>query len=452
MQTPKKIAVVGSGLVGSLLAIYLKKAGHTVHVFDRSPDIRKVEFSGRSINLVMSNRGWKTLQDIGLDAAVSAIGIPVDKRAIHQVDASINYQYYGKEGEAIFSLSRGVLNRKMIDLAEEAGVEFFFDQKIWDVTLADATLHIGETERGAWEELKFDMVFGSDGAFSRVRHRMQRQSMFNYSQEFLSLGYKELHIPANADGSHKIDKNSLHIWPRGNFMLMALANLDGSFTCTLFMPHQGENSFESVQDVAALEAFFATHFPDTADVIPDLVHDFFKNPTSVLVTMKCFPWTHMDKVALIGDACHAIVPFYGHGMNAGFEDITVLNQMMQKYGDDWTQIFTAYQESRKPNADAIAELSYRNFMEMSTKTADSNFLLQKRIEKWFSDKHPDKWMPLYSRVTFSLQPYIEALAFGNQQHEIMEEIMGREDIETNWNSPEVEAQILSLLNEKSIQF
>jgi kynurenine 3-monooxygenase len=452
MQTPKKIAVVGSGLVGSLLAIYLKKAGHTVHVFDRSPDIRKVEFSGRSINLVMSNRGWKTLQDIGLDAAVSAIGIPVDKRAIHQVDASINYQYYGKEGEAIFSLSRGVLNRKMIDLAEEAGVEFFFDQKIWDVTLADATLHIGETERGAWEELKFDMVFGSDGAFSRVRHRMQRQSMFNYSQEFLSLGYKELHIPANADGSHKIDKNSLHIWPRGNFMLMALANLDGSFTCTLFMPHQGENSFESVQDVAALEAFFATHFPDTADVIPDLVHDFFKNPTSVLVTMKCFPWTHLDKVALIGDACHAIVPFYGHGMNAGFEDITVLNQMMQKYGDDWTQIFTAYQESRKPNADAIAELSYRNFMEMSTKTADNHFLLQKRIEKWFSDKHPDKWMPLYSRVTFSLQPYIEALAFGNQQHEIMEEIMGREDIETNWNSPEVEAQILSLLNEKSVQF
>ena len=318
--------------------------------------------------------------------------------------------------------------------------------------MSDATLHIGETERGAWEELKFDMVFGSDGAFSRVRHRMQRQSMFNYSQEFLQIGYKELHIPANADGSHKIDKNSLHIWPRGNFMLMALANLDGSFTCTLFMPHQGENSFESVQDVASLEAFFATHFPDTASVIPDLVQDFFKNPTSVLVTMKCFPWTHMDKVALIGDACHAIVPFYGHGMNAGFEDITVLNQMMQQYGDDWTQIFTAYQESRKPNADAIAELSYRNFMEMSTKTADSHFLLQKRIEKWFSDKHPDKWMPLYSRVTFSLQPYIQALAFGNQQHEIMEEIMGREDIETNWNSPEVEAQILSLLNEKSIQF
>ncbi len=452
MQTPKKIAVVGSGLVGSLLAIYLKKAGHTVHVFDRSPDLRKIEFSGRSINLVMSNRGWKTLEDIGLDEAVRAIGIPVDKRAIHLGSPAINYQYYGKEGEAIFSLSRGILNRKMIDLAEEAGVAFFFEQKIWDVTLADATLHVGETERGEWQELKYDLVFGSDGAFSRVRHRMQRQSMFNYSQEFLQLGYKELHIPANTDGTHKLDKNSLHIWPRGNFMLMALANLDGSFTCTLFMPHQGENSFESLKDRAALETFFAKHFPDTASVIPDLVQDFFKNPTSVLVTMKCFPWTFENKVALIGDACHAIVPFYGHGMNAGFEDITVLFQMMQQYGDDWNQVFKAYEQSRKPNADAIAELSYRNFMEMSSKTADDKFLLQKKIEKWFAEKHPDKWMPLYSRVTFSLQPYIEALAFGNQQHEIMEEIMRRDDIEINWNSSEVEAQILSLLNEKSIQF
>lgn len=445
MQTPKKIAVVGSGLVGSLLAIYLKKAGHSVHVYDRSPDIRKVAFSGRSINLVMSTRGWKTLEDIGLDEAVRAIGIPVDKRAIHLGSSNINYQHYGKEGEAIFSLSRGILNRKMIDLAEEAGVEFFFEQKIWDVTLADATLHVGETERGEWQELKYDLVFGSDGAFSRVRHRMQRQSMFNYSQEFLQLGYKELHIPANADGSHKIDKNSLHIWPSGNFMLMALANLDGSFTCTLFMPHKGENSFESLQDTPTLEAFFATHFPDTADVIPDLVHDFFKNPTSALVTMKCFPWTFEDKVALIGDACHAIVPFYGHGMNAGFEDITVLYQMMQQYGDNWEQIFTSYEQSRKPNADAIAELSYRNFMEMSSQTADHAFILQKKIEKWFSDKHPDKWMPLYSRVTFSLQPYADALAFGNQQNEIMQEVMQMKDLESKWNSPEVEAKIVALL-------
>ena len=445
MQTPQKIAVVGSGLVGTLLAIYLKKAGHTVHVYDRSPDIRNVAFSGRSINLVMSDRGWKTLEDIGLEEEIKKIGIPVDKRAIHMVDKELSYQYYGKDGEAIFSLSRGVLNRKMVDLAEAAGVEFFFNKKVWDVTLATATLHEGETERGEWEELDYDIVFGADGAFSRVRHRMQRQSMFNYSQDFIRVGYKELHIPANEDGTHKIDKNSLHIWPRGEFMLMGLANPDGSFTCTLFMPHEGENSFENLKDKETLVAFFAKHFPDTKEVIPDLVEDFFKNPTSYLVTMKCYPWTYENKVALIGDAAHAIVPFYGHGMNAGFEDITILNQLMETYGDDWLTIFKEYQKSRKPNADAIAELSYRNFMEMSSKTADAKFHLQKKIEKWFSDKHPDKWIPLYSRVTFSHQPYSEALAEGDKQSSIMEEILNMESIEQIWDTEVIENRILELL-------
>ena len=448
MQSPQKIAIVGSGLVGTLLAIYLKKMGHTVHVFDRSPDIRTVEFSGRSINLVMSNRGWKTLEDIGLEDEIRKIGIPVDKRAIHLQDGQLNYQYYGKEGEAIFSLSRGVLNRRMIDLAEAAGVEFKFEHKIWDVTLADATLHIGDTERGAWTELKYDKVFGADGAFSRIRHRMQRQSMFDYSQEFMKIGYKELHIPANPDKTHKIDKNSLHIWPRGNFMLMALANLDGSFTCTLFMPFEGENSFSELKDEAGLVNFFAEYFPDTDDVIPDLVEDFFKNPTSYLVMMKCYPWTFEDKVALIGDAAHAIVPFYGHGMNAGFEDITILMQLIAQYGDDWNAVFNEYEKSRKPNADAIAELSLRNFIEMSTKTADSAFLLQKKIEKRFSDKHPDKWMPLYSRVTFSTQPYAEALAIGEFQNKIMEEVMALPDIENKWDSREIEDRIIHLLNTK----
>jgi len=443
MQTSQKIAIVGSGLVGSLLAIYLKRIGHTVHVYDRSKDIRTVQFSGRSINLVMSNRGWKTLKDIGLDQEIRKIGIPVDKRAIHK-DGQIINQFYGKEGEAIFSLSRGVLNRKMIDLAESEGVNFFFEHKIWDVTLADATLHIGETEKGEWEDLKYDLVFGADGAFSRIRHRMQRQAMFDYSQEFMKIGYKELHIPANSDGTHKIDKNSLHIWPRGNFMLMGLSNLDGSFTCTLFMPFEGENSFEQLNDEKSLVEFFAKYFPDTTEVIPDLVKDFFKNPTSYLAKMKCYPWTFEDKVALIGDSAHAIVPFYGHGMNAGFEDITILSEMISKYGDNWQMIFSEYEKSRKPNADAVAELSERNFLEMSTKTADEKFLLQKKIEKWFSDKHSNKWMPLYSRVTFSLQPYSEALAIGDYQNEIMEKVMQIPNIEEKWNSVEVENLILKL--------
>ncbi len=445
MQTPQKIAVVGAGLVGSLLAIYLKKAGHIVHVYDRSPDIRNIQFSGRSINLAMSNRGWRALENIGIADDIKKIGIPMDKRAIHNMDQSLNYQKYGKDGEAIYSLSRGVLNRKMIDLAEEKGVEFFFEQKVWDVSLSEAILHIGEDERGKWTEYKYDMVFGSDGAFSRVRHRMQRQSMFNYSQEFLEIGYKELNIPANQDGTHKLDKNSLHIWPRGNFMLIALPNLDGSFTCTLFMPFKGENSFEQLNDEKKLVDFFAKYFPSTTDVIPDLVKDFFKNPKSYLVTMKCFPWTHNDKVALIGDACHAIVPFYGHGMNAGFEDITILNELMQQYGDDWQTIFTEYENSRKPNADAIAELSYRNFMEMSTKTADKDFLFQKKIEKYFSEKHPDKWIPLYSRVTFSHQPYSEALAIGDKQEAIMKEILAMESIEQIWDTEPVEQRILEML-------
>ena len=444
MQKSLKIAVVGSGLVGSLLSIYLKKQGHTVHVFDRSSDIRTINFSGRSINLAMSHRGWKALDDAGIGDEIRKIAIPMEKRAIHLVD-SLNFQQYGKNGENIYSISRGVLNRKMIDLAEQSGVEFLFNQKIWDVDLASATLHIGETERGEWTDLKYDMVFGADGAFSRIRHRMQRQSRFNYSQDFLNTGYKELNIPANADGSHKLDKNSLHIWPRGNYMLIALPNLDGSFTCTLFMPFEGQNSFESLTTRSEVEAFFIKNMPDTLEVIPDLATDFFKNPTSTLLTMKCYPWTFENKIALIGDACHAMVPFYGQGMNAGFEDITILNQFIEKYADDWETIFSEYQISRKPNADAISELSYQNFMEMSTKTADPKFILQKKIEKHFSDKYPDKWTPLYSRVTFSLEPYQEALAMGKVQDEIMKQVLEIENIENIWNSEHVEQKILELL-------
>jgi kynurenine 3-monooxygenase len=228
-------------------------------------------------------------------------------------------------------------------------------------------------------------------------------------------------------------------------MLIALPNLDGSFTCTLFMPFEGENSFASLQERKDVVAFFEANFPDSIDVIPELAEDFFKNPTSTLVTMKCFPWTYGDKVALIGDACHAIVPFYGQGMNAGFEDISVLYEMMEKYGADWETVFSEYEKSRKPNADAIAELSYRNFLEMSSKTAEDKFLLQKKIEKVFSDRHPDKWVPLYSRVTFSDRPYSEALAIGDFQNEIMQKVLLTKDIEEKWDSIEIEEKILELL-------
>ncbi len=443
----KNIAIVGSGLVGSLLAIYLKKRKYEVTVFDRRPDIRTIKFSGRSINLAISVRGWKTLDKIGIADAVKELSIPMHKRTMHLTREPIYHQHYGNDGEAIYSIPRGILNRKMITLAEDAGVVFKFNEKVWDINLPEAKIYTGETEKSEWKEYQYDIVFGCDGAFSRVRHKMQRRSRFNYSQKFLDTGYKELSIPENLDGTHKLDKNSLHIWPRGKFMLIALPNLDGSFTCTLFMPHEGEDSFEMLTNDDEVMRFWEIYFPDTIDLMPGLLEDFKNNPTSALVTTKCYPWSYWDKVALVGDSAHAIVPFYGQGMNAGFEDISVLDDIIEKLGDDnWQDIFETYQKSRKSNADAIAELSYRNFIEMSSKTANPDFLLQKKIEKRFSQKHPKKWLPLYSRVTFSNRPYAEALKIGDQQAEIMNKIMQMNNIEAIWNTEEVEQYMLELLD------
>lgn len=451
-QSPKNIAIVGSGLVGSLLAIYLRSFGHSIIVFDRRPDIRTVEFSGRSINLAMSDRGWKALREVGIEEEIKNIAIPLDKRAMHVLDRPLYFQKYGKEGEAIWSISRGVLNRKMIDLAEQAGVVFKFNEKVWDVDLPTASLYTGESEKSEWKEYAFDLIFGCDGAFSRIRHKMQRRSRFDYSQKFLNVGYKELTIPANPDGSYKLDKHSFHIWPRGSFMFIAMPNMDGSFTCTLFLPFEGEVSFEKIKTKEDATTFFTTYFPNVMADIENLTQDFFANPTSAMVTMKCFPWTYWDKVALIGDSAHAIVPFYGQGMNAGFEDIFILARFMKTYGDDWETIFQEFQKERKPNADAIAELSYRNFIEMSSKTADTAFLLQKKIEKNFAKKHPNLWVPTYSRVTFSDRPYAEALAIGDAQEEIMKEIMKMPKIEEIWDSEEVEVKILALLKKSPISF
>lgn len=448
MQTQKNIAIIGSGLVGSLLAIYLRKSGHEVTVFDRRKDLRTVEFSGRSINLAMSNRGWDALRKIGIEEEVRKLSLPLDKRAMHVQEKPLYFQKYGKEGEAIYSISRGVLNRKMVDLAEDAGAVFKFEEKVWDIELAEAKIYTGESEKSEWKEYQFDLVFGADGAFSRVRHKMQRQSRFNYSQFFIDVGYKELTIPANDNGTHKLDNSSFHIWPRGEFMLIAMPNLDGSFTCTLFLPFEGEVSFESITTEAKADTFFSTYFPDIKNDISNLKRDFFKNPTSAMVTMKCYPWTYGDKIALVGDSAHAIVPFYGQGMNAGFEDISVLDDLAKKYKDDWEKIFGEYQELRKPNADAIAELSYRNFIEMSNKTASPEFLLRKKIEGRFAEKYPEKWIPLYSRVTFSDKPYAEALAIGDKQRAIMDEVMEIQNVEENWDTPEVEELILQLLKDK----
>lgn len=443
MHNHKSVAIVGAGLVGSLLAIHLRKLGYPVVVYDRSDDIRQVSFKGKSINLAISTRGWHALKTVDAVEEIEKISIPMDKRAIHNIKGEITYQPYGIHGEAIYSVSRGDLNRKIVDLAEKTGAQFAFNRKIEDVSLQDATLFIKNLTTQQKEQIKHERIFGTDGAFSKIRQRMQKQNRFNYSQYFLPLGYKELYIPASENGKHLIDPNSFHIWPRKDFMLIALPNIDGSFTSTLFFPFEGEHSFESIDTPEKLNNLFETFFPDVVSIMPTLVEDYFTNPTSSLVTTQCFPWIFEDKIALLGDAAHAVVPFYGQGMNAGFEDITELYQQIVKYTNDWKQILENYQKNRKPNADAIAELSFRNFKEMGTDTANEMFLLQKKIERNFTLKYPQYWLPLYDRVSFSLQPYHEVLEIADKQHEIMQEVMNRPNIKEKWEEEEVYEYILN---------
>ena len=274
---------------------------------------------------------------------------------------------------------------------------------------------------------------------------MQRRDRFDFEQKYLDHGYKELTIPVGPNGEHKIDKNALHIWPRGEYMMIALANEDGSFTCTLFFPFEGEKSFESIKTRADATSFFNEIFPDAVDLMPDLVEDYFENPTSSLVTIKCSPWNFKDQILLMGDASHAIVPFYGQGMNSGFEDCTIFNEIFENNNQDWNASFQEFSKQRKKDADAISDLALHNFIEMRDLVGEERFLLRKKIEKKIYSKYPEKWVPLYSQVTFSHTPYSEALANGKKQSKIMDCIMEREDIKEKWDSSEVEEEILRMI-------
>lgn len=444
----QRIAVIGAGLVGSLQSLYLAKRGFQVEVYERRPDIRKAELvAGRSINLALSDRGWKALEQVGMGPRVKAMSIPMHGRMIHGVDGSLNFQPYGKEGQAIYSVSRGGLNQIMLEVADEnPNVKLHFDQRCRDIDLHTNTVHFEHSGTGQRTVAQFDRIFGTDGAFSAVRWRLQKTDRFNYSQEYLSHGYKELEIPAHADGSHRLEKNALHIWPRGEYMLIALPNLDGSFTVTLFFPFEGPTSFAAIRNSDDVIRFFESSFPDVIPHMPNLVEEYDNNPTSSLVMVKCSPWNYQDKICLMGDASHAIVPFYGQGMNSGFEDCRVFDALFDEVGANWEQAFSRFSTERKPDADAILELALRNYIEMRDKTADPSFVLQKKIEARFSAKHPDLWMPLYSQVTFSHIPYSEALAAGDRQDAIMKRVMNRSDIEAVWDSEEVEQAILAELS------
>jgi kynurenine 3-monooxygenase len=442
----KEVLIVGAGLVGSLLSVYMAKRGHKVKLYERRPDMRKETMAaGRSINLALSDRGLKALEKIGLADAIREISIPMHGRYIHHIDARSAFQPYGKEGQFINSVSRGTLNKKLMDLAEENGIELFFEHKCTHIDWKTNTVSF-ETG-GKNVDVKADLIFGADGAFSaaRLQHQLQADR-FNYQQFYIDCGYKELTILPNADGDFAMHVNALHIWPRKEFMLIALPNLDKTFTCTLFFPFEGPLSFSRLDTKEKVKEFFEKTFPDAVPLMPTYLEDFFNNPTSSLVTVKCYPWVREDKFALIGDAAHAIVPFFGQGMNAGFEDCNVLDDLMEHHGDHWDAILEKFQLLRKPDADAIADLAVNNFTEMRDRVADPKFLLQKKIEAKLNEKFPDKWIPAYSLVTFSPHiRYSEALANGMKQEAIMQQVMQRSDIESRWDDDVLHREIVDQL-------
>lgn len=442
----KKAIIIGAGLSGSLWAIYLAKAGYKVTIYERRPNIRDVEISaGKSINLALSTRGWKALEGAGIREEVEKIAIPMPGRIMHDLEGNLTFQPYGKDGQAIFSVSRGHLNAIMMDMAEEkGGAIIHYNHKCIGAKAEEGIVTIKKSN-GEIIEDKADVVFGADGAFSAVRYKcFQKTNRFDYLQDFIDDGYKELLLPANEDGSYKLDKNALHIWPRGRFMLIALPNEDGSFTCTLFMPFEGENSFETLKTDKAVEEFFQQKFPDFHEIMPNLIENWHLHPLSSLAIIRCYPWA-IGKMALIGDAAHATVPFYGQGMNASFEDCTVLYELMLKHSENWEAVFKEYQETRKPDGDALQDLSLHNYYVMRDYVADPKFLLQKKIEAKLMEDHPNKWMPLYSQVTFSHIPYSLAWEVGQKQDAIMKKVMNKPNIEEVWDSKEVQEEILNYL-------
>jgi kynurenine 3-monooxygenase len=430
----KKITVLGAGLVGSLLSVMLGRRGHQVQLIEKRPDLRKIKWEdGRTINLALSERGWRALGRVGLAEEVLQLAIPMYGRMMHSEQGKLTFQPYGKDGQYIYSVSRSLLNEKLMNLAEQEGkVSLYFEQKCMHVDLIKPAVDLSHVRTGETRTVQSDILFGSDGAFSAVRSAMQRTNRFNYQQHFIEHGYKELTIPATVEGKWAIDKNALHIWPRGNFMLIALPNMDGSFTCTLFFPYEGNPSFQAISTKEEVIHFFEKTFPDILPLMPGVADEYMQNPTSSLVTIRCYPWTYQDKVALIGDASHAIVPFYGQGMNAGFEDCVILEELMEKYNDDWESVFEHFQKERFPHAEAIADLALQNFVEMRDYVADPQFLLRKKIEAHIHQHYPHLWTPLYTMIAFSHIPYADALQAGKKQDQLMQKIMDLPDIENSW--------------------
>ena len=435
----RKVTILGAGLVGSLLAIILRKRGYEVTIYERRPDMRSASISaGKSINLAMSARGWKALDLAGLRSEIESLAIPMYGRYLHQPDGNTAFQPYGRNNEAIYSVSRGELNKKLMTLAEKNGVTIEFEHRCTEVHVENNHVHFHHNHKE--KIVDADLLFGADGAFSALRRSYGHMDRVNSSQVYLEYGYKELAILPGKNGEWLMEKNALHIWPRGKYMMIALPNTDGTFTCTMFMPFEGEMSFEKLKTERDVTALFDRQFADAKALMPDLLKDFFTNPTSSLITTHIYPWHYKDKSALIGDAAHAIVPFYGQGMNAGFEDCSVLSSLLDKYSPNtslssgegrgevnWDSILNEYEARRKPNGDAVAQLALLNFTEMRDKVADPMFLERKKIEKELGKRYPNEFVSVYEMVSFSHTPYSTAIQCIQAQDQLLQRIMSQGD-------------------------
>ena len=399
-----RVAIVGAGLTGPLLAIFLARRGHEVTLYERRPDPRRADLeAGRSINLALSVRGIDALERAGLADAVLAQALPMRGRILHDASGNLAFQAYSADGQrAINSVSRGGLNRQLVEAAAEASsVDFRFEHRLTSLDHASGELRFDAPAGGVTAQ--HDIVIGADGAFSVVRERLTHVEGTDFSQTFLPWGYKELSIPSR-DSEFALDPGALHIWPRGGSMMIALPNMDRSFTATLFWPNDGPSGFAGLDSDEAITARFRRDYPDALALMPDLPAQFQEHAIGSLVTVHCWPWVR-GRTALIGDAAHAIVPFYGQGMNCGFEDVVELDRCLDETGDDWSKALPRYAERRRPNSDAIAELALDNFVEMRDRVASPVFRTQKRAEHALERRLPEHFVSLYELVSFSTVPY-----------------------------------------------
>lgn len=420
----KDITLIGAGLAGSLLAIFLARRGLRVSIYERHPDMRREEIpGGRSINLALAHRGMRALERVGLLEEVHRLLIPMRGRMLHDERGRLTFTPYGRAStEVIYSVSRPGLNKLLMDAAEKSGAAILFRRRCENVDFDAGVVHFTDETSGRRETVSARPVIAADGAGSAVRQALAGRLGFKVTEDLLPHGYKELTIPAAAGGRHRMEREALHIWPRGGYMLIALPNLDGSFTATLFLAHQGAPSFATLKEPAALRTFFEQNFADALELLPDLEEEFYRHPTGLMGTVHCPHWHFEDRALLLGDAAHAIVPFHGQGMNCAFEDCLILDGCVERHGGDWRAVFAEFETARRPDTEAIAEMALENYVEMRDAVRQPKFHLQKQLGFLLEARHPGVFVPRYSMVMFHHLPYSQAQRRGAIEQRILDRL------------------------------